>query len=190
MSKEADTVVLQYSNLASEIANTLKLLDDKRVETKNEDNIEVANMINYIGSLYASYGDSVNELKFHKESLEMYKRLYKTDHPGIATSLNNLGLAYRSNGDFASELKCHLEALEMYRRIHKNADHTDIATSLSNVGLAYRSNLDHVNELKYQKEALEVTNKNLTFKLNLRSIKKYIYFFKMNFLLLIKSIFD
>lgn len=156
MSKEAETPVLQYSNLATEIGTMLQTLDEKRTETKGEDNIEVANLLNYVGSLYASYGDPINELKFHKESLEMYKRLYKTDHAGIATSLNNLGLAYRSNGDFNSELKCHLEALEMYKRIHKDAENNDIATSLSNAGLAYRSNGDHVNELKYQKEALEV----------------------------------
>lgn len=156
MSKETEQNVLQYNNLANEIGVMLKTLDEKRSESKGEDSIELANLLNYIGSLYASYGDPINELKFHKESLEMYKRLHKTDHTGIATSLNNLGLAYRSNGDFVSELKCHLEALEMYKRIYKGVDHPDIATSLSNVGLAYRSNLDHANELKYQKEALEV----------------------------------
>lgn len=154
MAKPNDETVLQYTNLATEIGIMLQTLQDKRAESK-EDSIDLANLLNYIGSLYASYGDPINELKYHKESCEMYKRLYKTDHPGIATSLNNLGLAYRSNGDLANELKCHLEALDMYRRIHKT-DHQDIATSLSNVGLAYRSNLDHPNELKYQKEALEV----------------------------------
>lgn len=151
---EEATSVLQFKDLATEIGVMLKALEEKRAESA--DSIETANLLNYVGSLYASYGDPVSELKLHKESCEMYKRLYKNDHSGIATSLNNLGLAYRSNGDVANELKCHLEALEMYRRIYKGADHQDVATSLSNVGLAYRNNSDHVNELKYQKEALEV----------------------------------
>ena len=49
-------------------------------------------------------------LKFHLDSLEMKKRLFKTDHPDISKSLNNIGNAY-------SCLEKHEMAIKILQRI-------------------------------------------------------------------------
>jgi hypothetical protein len=58
-------------------------------------------------------------LKYYLESLEMRKRLFKTDHPDISYSLNNIGVVYSDMKQHEVALKYHLESKETRKRLLK-----------------------------------------------------------------------
>ena len=49
---------------------------------------------------YDEKGDNKRAEPLYIESLEMRKRLYKSDHPDLANSYNNLALVYNESGDY------------------------------------------------------------------------------------------
>jgi hypothetical protein len=57
--------------------------------------------------------------KYFYESLEMSKRLLKSDHPDISRLLNNIGVVYSDMKQHEMALKYHMESEEMRNRLLK-----------------------------------------------------------------------
>ncbi|WP_041804655.1 tetratricopeptide repeat protein [Rickettsia bellii] len=124
-------------------------------------NIEInkfikANLYQKIGY----YSDGVlhrfkESLKYHKEALKIFQKLYQGNHSDIAKSLNNIGVAYNNLGDIFKGLKYLRKALKMNQALYQG-NHPCIATSLNNVGLACRDLGDNSKGLQYLEEALKM----------------------------------
>ncbi|KJV89685.1 tetratricopeptide repeat protein [Rickettsia bellii] len=124
-------------------------------------NIEInkfikANLYQKIGY----YSDGVlhrfkESLKYHKEALKIFQKLYQGNHSDIAKSLNNIGVAYNNLGDIFKGLKYLRKALKMNQALYQG-NHPAIANSLNNIGAAYNTLGDIAKGLEYYEKALKM----------------------------------
>lgn len=81
------------------------------------------------GILAWAHGDYVNAERYHRECLELRRRLQ--DRRGVANSLNNLGLVAGSSGDRRTARDYLAQSLAVYRELN---DEPAIAGALNNLG--------------------------------------------------------
>ncbi|MDF3047692.1 MAG: hypothetical protein K0R73_810 [Candidatus Midichloriaceae bacterium] len=128
-------------------------------ETDKKDYAVIAGTLNNIGNTYESLGKYQEALRYHQESLDMNRRIYKGDHASIAACLNNIGNVCQILGHYEQALQYYRESLKMRKIIYKG-DHADIAACLNNIGNVcqilghYEQALQH-----HQRESLEMRKK-------------------------------
>jgi len=119
-----------------------------------KDHVEVAGILNNLGSAYGLLGDHVTECDYLKRALKI-KESYGKDHVEMAEILNNLGNAYGSLGDHITK-RDYLERALKIEETHYGKDHVEVAVTLNNLGNAYGSLGDHVTERDYLERALKI----------------------------------
>jgi len=100
-------------------------------------------------------GDLDSAIFYTKKTMDLFRKIYKTDHPDLARSINSLGFLYHMIGDNDNAEPFYKEALELRRRIYKT-DHWALAQSIGNMGLLYDAKGDYSKAEPLYKEALEM----------------------------------
>jgi tetratricopeptide (TPR) repeat protein len=113
-------------------------LEQLALVEKNEKNTAKNGDVLYsLGKSYLDKQDFKMALKYFLESLDIRRKVYKTEHFDIGMTLNYIGWVYDENSDYDSALKYYKECLDIWKKIY-NSDHALIATCLSNIGLVYK----------------------------------------------------
>jgi tetratricopeptide (TPR) repeat protein len=127
-------------------------------ETDKKDYAVIAGTLNNIGNTYESLGKYQEALRYHQESLDMNRRIYKGDHASIAACLNNIGNVCQILGHYEQALQYYRESLKMRKIIYKDY-HPDIADSLNNIGNVCQILGHYEQALQYYRESLEMRKK-------------------------------
>jgi CHAT domain-containing protein/tetratricopeptide (TPR) repeat protein len=105
-----------------------------------KDHCNLAASIGWLALLYEFQGRLSEAEPLHKDTLEMYRRLFSgIDHSDLASSINNLAVLYKSQGQFAKAEPLYIEALAINRRLLNGRDHHDLAASINNLAQLYQS---------------------------------------------------
>jgi tetratricopeptide (TPR) repeat protein len=133
--------------------------DFKRVfdMTRNNDScINVAAFQMNIGLVNINLGKYEESLECSQKALEIFKRLFKGNHPGIATSLVNIADACVELGKHEIALENYNKALSMFQELYK-CNHPQTASCLTHLGSYYFK----TGRVKEALEALECHEKAL-----------------------------
>ncbi|MBI5306836.1 MAG: tetratricopeptide repeat protein, partial [Planctomycetes bacterium] len=122
-----------------------------------------ATMLNNMAALQSDKNEYENALKLHKEALEIYRELARSNPhaylPSIAGTINHVAHVQYQKHDFDDAVKSHQEALEIYRNLVKSNPHTYlsyVATTLNDFGLLRHKKDEFEDALKFYNEALEI----------------------------------
>ena len=100
------------------------------------DHTQVANYLNYLGTLYVSERRYAEAEPLIKRSLAIRENSLGPSHPDVANSLNNLASLYRSQGRYADAEPLFKKSLAIYEKAF-GPDHPNVATLLNNFALLY-----------------------------------------------------
>ncbi|KKD39519.1 MAG: tetratricopeptide repeat protein [Limnoraphis robusta] len=124
--QQEQTLAIEYFQKAISLQQKLNL------------EIELAESLNNLASLYKSQGKYEQAKPLYLLALEMRQQLSGKQHPDVATSLNNLASLYKSQGKYKQAEPLYLLALEMRKQLF-GEQHPDVANSLNNLANLYLS---------------------------------------------------
>ena len=128
-----------------------KLADRWQFNLKPEERYDYASVLNNLGIFERYLGKVDRTIKFHNQSLEIFKEI--GDRSGIAGSLSNLGIAYNSLGEYRRAIDYHQQSLQIEQEI---GDRSGIADCLNNLGLAYDSLGEYRRAIEYLQQSLQI----------------------------------
>jgi tetratricopeptide (TPR) repeat protein len=117
-------------------------LQDYRASQEDTPDIEVASLLNHMGSQCYILGDFSKAIKYYEEGLQIEMTVLPPHHVHITITLTNMGHIYRQLGEYKN-------ALAAYRIIHEvqlqteDTDHLVIADTLACIGLVQYHLQDH-----------------------------------------------
>ncbi len=91
-----------------------------------------AQLLDTLGTVYASFGQFDQAEPHLRSALDMRRRLLGDEHVDVAASLNNVAIVLHAKGEFAAAEPLYREALVQRRKLLGH-EHTDVATSLNNL---------------------------------------------------------
>ncbi len=91
-----------------------------------------AQLLDTLGTVYASFGQYDQAKPPLRRALDMRRRLLGDEHVDVAASLNNVAIVLHAKGEFAAAEPLYREALVQRRKLLGH-EHTDVATSLNNL---------------------------------------------------------
>ncbi|MGI4752746.1 MAG: tetratricopeptide repeat protein, partial [Janthinobacterium lividum] len=106
-----DNLFPSVTNEPSKDWETSKLLYPHVIKVLNNNDIKIDKLTKaFLYQKIGYYSDSVlhrfkESLKYHKEALKIFQKLYQGNHSDIAKSLNNIGVAYNNLGDILKRTK-------------------------------------------------------------------------------------
>jgi len=56
-------------------------------------------------------------MPIYQESLQIYKKLYGSEHPNVAQTLNNIGLLLNNQGKYVEAMPIYQESLQISKKI-------------------------------------------------------------------------
>ena len=92
---------------------------------------------------------------FQENCLEISRRAFGENHPGMALSYNNIGFIYDSLGNYDRALEYYTKALAIRKRVF-GEDYPDTAMSYNNIGSIYDSLGNYDRALEYYAKALAI----------------------------------
>ncbi|XP_066293832.1 uncharacterized protein [Branchiostoma lanceolatum] len=124
---------------------------------ENKAHPEIAQSLQYLGSLWQNLGDPKKAISYFKQSLTMRKTIYGDNkpHPDIAESLQDLGKSWSKVGDKKKTMSYYEQSLAMIKAIYgDNTAHPDIAASLYILGSSCGEFDDHKKAISYLEQSL------------------------------------
>lgn len=125
--------------------------------------LEVALILNNLGTLYRNENELELAREAYEESLGIYRRhqsaAVRSCELDVAGVLTNLGTLYSSENDFTAARQAYEEALAIFRHLvseNPQAYEPDMAGALNNLGTLYRSENDLVAARDAHEEAFEI----------------------------------
>ncbi len=115
----------------------LQLAQNGFDQTKNQNCLEAAQALSYLGQVYLTTGKLAKAEEQMLMSLSIRQKILPQKHELIAASYNDLGFAY-SQIDNDKALTNYELALSMYEQLH-GKDHPKIAIVNTNMGAIYRN---------------------------------------------------
>ncbi len=122
--------------------------------------LELACLLNKIGSYLYEYGRYTEAKPLYLEALKMRREGLPTGHPDIAISLNNLAALYDEQGQYTETELLYNEALEIFRKEFP-VRHLHIANSFNNLAVLYYKQGRYAEAESLYKNALEIYRKEL-----------------------------
>ena len=116
---------------------------------------DLANGLNNLGTVYRDLGKLEDAEPPLNEALEMYKRLFKGDHPTVANCSANLAQLSHLQRKYADAERLYRDSLEMYKRLFKG-DHPSVAHCLNDLGALYWTQGKYADAEPLIKETLEM----------------------------------
>ena len=144
--------ISEFEKAAEVLEKALAVLDGRGVS------IQLAAVLDTLGTAYRSLENSEKALSFLEKSLSLKHQLYGIDraHLDTAKTLTNLGNVYHQLGRFEEAIDYYTESLNMkYALYGPNATHQSIAITLGNMGNVYYELGQYENAIKYIKDALQ-----------------------------------
>ena len=138
-----------------------RLLLEEGLQIRSElgdDDLETAESLDQLASLYTDQGDFDRAEPLFRRSLEIRERELGAGHPYVAASLNNLAFHFIERGDSAPAESLLRRALEI-QEAARGAEHPDVAGSLINLAELYRDRGELGRAEPYLRRALEVQEK-------------------------------
>ncbi|CAF1215376.1 unnamed protein product [Rotaria sordida] len=114
-----------------------------------------------LGNVAYIKNDYDKSLEYHLKSLEIQKRLFKSDDSNIANSYNCLGVVYFNKNNYKQAINSYEKALNILNLTLEN-NHTKIATCLNNIGLVYRTEKNYFKALDSYRKVLDIEKKYLS----------------------------
>ncbi len=158
----------KFINCLNRISNNLtsqyrldeaqKLLDTALVYSLkylHEKNLETANLLNGLGTVYGTAGEYDKALDYYFQSLQIKKELLGEKHPDIAVRFNNIGIIYNLKGEYYKALEYHSKALQIRQEI-LGEKHPAVAMSFDNIGLVYSNSGEYNKALDYYFKSLQI----------------------------------
>ena len=115
-----------------------------KVQTLNNDTIQMASTLNNIGTNLFYMGNIPKATQAINESLKLY--IHLKDKQGIAESYNNVGNTYYSQGVYSEALKNYFASLKIREEFK---DKQNIAYAYNNIGVIYLRQSNYSEALKY-----------------------------------------
>jgi len=125
------------------------------VKTKGRMVPNVARSYNNIGLVYDSQGDNAHAMEYLQKALNIWRKVYRENHPAVATSYHNIGFVYYSQEDYAHALEYFQKALDILIKVF-GEEQPDVATSYYNIGAVCYSQGDYAHALEYFQKALDI----------------------------------
>ncbi|UJR32785.1 hypothetical protein I4U23_020247 [Adineta vaga] len=123
-----------------------------------------------LGHIYSEKNDYDLSLKYYHQSLEIWKKILKSNNPDLADNYNAIATNYWKKGDYHQALNSFHKALEIFQNAY-GYDHMDVATCLNNMGTVISQEKDYSQALNYYLKALSLFQKYLPINhLNLASL--------------------
>jgi tetratricopeptide (TPR) repeat protein len=90
------------------------------------------NKINAFVLVYQSQGKDTEADPLYKQCLEIWEKVFGSDHPNVAQSLNNLADLYRIQGKYTEAEPLYNQALDIFKRA-LGPDHPYVAIVCENI---------------------------------------------------------
>ncbi len=103
-----------------------------RIFKKAKNKLEVGNINNLVGLIYAETGQPLKAIHYYENSLSIFNNL--TDKSYAAGTLGNLGIVYYRLGSFNDALDYYFNALKIHQKYNDDEAISDVYT---NIGLIY-----------------------------------------------------
>ena len=125
------------------------------LQGQNADSKDVADCLDFLGSVCARMGEYALALQRYKGALEMRTRVFRHDHPDVAKSYWGIAMVYDSQGRYKEALQEYEKCLKI--RLDKlGHEHLDVATSYNNIGSVYKSQGKYDDALDYHQKSLKI----------------------------------
>lgn len=124
-------------------------------ENFGENNSDIAQTYNNLGSLYYNLGSLKKSEEFYEIALKIRKNIFGEKHHYIADSYNNLGVLCLNQGQFKKAEDFFGRALSIRIEIF-GKKHGDIADSYGNFGILYENIKDLEKAQSFQLKALKI----------------------------------
>ncbi|MHC4066592.1 MAG: serine/threonine protein kinase, partial [Planctomycetota bacterium] len=115
-------------------------------------------LLDELGVIHASLGQYDLAEPLMRQGLNLQRRLYGNEHPGVATSLNNLATLLHEKGEYAAAEPLYREALALRRKMLGD-EHPHVATSMTTLGWILYLKGDYAAAEPLYREALAMRRK-------------------------------
>ncbi len=115
-----------------------------RIQAQGPDHPAFVILYKNLGAQYDGLNDFADAESSYKHSVEIARKLYKTDDADLASSISSLAVFYYNRGKYSQAEPLYKESLEMKRRIFKE-DNPSLALSINN-NAAFYINIGRYNE--------------------------------------------
>ncbi|CAF0898124.1 unnamed protein product [Adineta steineri] len=139
-------------NKAEELYNVLL------EQTSN--NNEKALYYGCLGYIKDDQGDYEKAIWYYEKSLEIYQKIFPSNHPSLAISYNNIGLVCAKIKEYSKAISLYEKALEIFEKTLPS-DHPHLASSYNNIGSVYYNMKEYSKALTFFEKALEIQQKTL-----------------------------
>jgi CHAT domain-containing protein/Flp pilus assembly protein TadD len=116
---------------------------------------DMAQLYNNIGQAYDEMGDVDLALQHKQRALELYKRVYGTEHTTHAMVLGNIGLSYEAAGQYDKALDYLKQALDIRIKL-QGRSHKEVGTLYLNMGMISILQGDARGSLAYLENARQI----------------------------------
>jgi CHAT domain-containing protein len=121
----------------------------------NDNNLEMANSLSSMSTIYIKLGLFEKALKIKEEVVSILRKANTNDNSNLASSINDLGIVYKILGKKKLAELMFIEAYEMRRRLFKT-DHPDIFQSIINLSEIYWEEKEYYKTELFLHNALEM----------------------------------
>ena len=108
-----------------------------------------------LGNVAYMKKDYTRSLDYHRQALELRKRLLKSDDCDLADSYNCLGIVYFDQKNYRQAIEHYENALKILER-NLNDNHRKVITGLSNIALVYRTEENYAKVLDFYKKVVQI----------------------------------
>jgi tetratricopeptide (TPR) repeat protein len=139
----------RYKETKDRLQSALTALEQSKVE----DLLLKAHLLNDLSSNYSSFGDERRSLEYAQQALAIRLNALGTRNRETVKSISSVGASYDRLGDSKRALEYEQEALAIQMELFGEF-HSDTAASLGLLAATYDGLGDHKSALKYQERAL------------------------------------
>ena len=125
---------------------------------KHPDSKETAQIYTLRGEIEYYLGRMALAREFFQNAMEIYERIYGSEHSRIAQILNNLAMVYNNQIDHIKAWDCMYRAIEIDEKIY-GAEHPSVARDLNNIGMLFKDMGDYPRALEKLKRSLQINEK-------------------------------
>jgi len=120
----------------------------------------MAHCYHALGLVEADKGNYESSVTWCNQSLEIFRRILKSDDPNLAIPLNSIAIIHQQKGDYTLALESYEKALMIWKQAF-GEDHPHVAICLNNMSNVYRNEKNYSKALECVEKALNILQKHL-----------------------------
>jgi tetratricopeptide (TPR) repeat protein len=122
--------------------------------------LNMAHCYHALGLVEADKGNYESSVTWYNKSLEIFRRMLKSDDPNLAIPLNSIAIIHQQKGDYTLALESYEKALMIWKQAF-GEDHPHVAICLNNMSNVYRNEKNYSKALECVEKALSILQKHL-----------------------------